>query len=142
LINVDDTALATFICYEIAYPTEILDSVPDGKLIVVISDDSWFGKSIAAAQHLQIAQMRALETGRPLVMGTNDGLTAVVDSFGNIQAIAPRYQSTVLSYEVASMQGSTPWVYAGIYPWGLLLLILLALAYYGSCKSTNKKQTT
>ena len=111
-------------------PTEVLDSLPVGQIMVVISDDSWFGKSFAASQHLQIAQMRALETGRPLVMATNDGLTAVVDAFGNIQALAPPYQTSVLTASVSPHQGSTPWVRSGIYPWALVLFSLLLIAYW------------
>jgi len=129
LIRINTTTLATFICYEIAYPTEVLDSLPAGQVIVVISDDSWFGKSLAARQHLQIAQMRALETGRPLVMATNDGLTAVVDAFGTIQTLAPPYQTAVLSASIIPRQGSTPWVRSGIYPWTVVLFSLLLIAY-------------
>jgi apolipoprotein N-acyltransferase len=130
LIRLDHTLLATFICYEIAYPTEVLDSLPAGQLLVVISDDSWFGKSIAAEQHLEIAQMRALETGRYLVMGTNDGITAIVNARGQVQALAPRYEATVLTGEITPMQGATPWVKTGFYPWAVLLLVLLLFAYW------------
>lgn len=129
LIEANQIPIASFICYEIAYPSEVLDALPAGKLLVVLSDDSWFGKSIAPPQHLQIAQMRALETGRYLLMSTNDGMTAIVDAKGKIQAITPRFQVMVLSGKVQPMTGSTPWVRIGIYPVMILMGLFLLLAW-------------
>lgn len=130
LIQANGIPIAAFICYEIAYANEVLDALPEGKLIVVLSDDSWFGKSIASAQHLQISQMRALETGRYVLMSTNDGITAIIDAFGKIQAIVPRFEETVLTGKVQPMSGSTPWVHMGVYhPVILAMLLFLLLGW-------------
>ena len=54
------------ICYEDAYANEILRALPRATLLVNASNDAWFGDSLAPHQHLEIARMRALETGRYL----------------------------------------------------------------------------
>ena len=113
------------ICYEITFPTEVLKDLPQSQFLVVISDDSWFGRSLAPAQHAQMAQMRALETGRYILMSTNDAITAIIDDKGQIQNFAPPYEEFVLTGHVQAMIGSTPWVKMGIYPLIICLLLLL-----------------
>lgn len=138
LIEANHIPIAAFICYEIAYPSEVIDALPAGKLLVAISDDSWFGKSIAPPQHVQIAQMRALETGRYLLMGTNDGVTAIIDAKGQIVQAAPAFEATVLQAEVQPMSGATPWVRIGIYPVMGMMIILLAFCYWRQKKYLPK----
>jgi apolipoprotein N-acyltransferase len=121
---------SSFICYEIIYPEEVWRAFPQSNFIVVISDDSWFGKSLAPPQHLQMAQMRALETGRPLLMATNNGITAIVNEQGYIVDQAPAFTATVLSGKIYPMTGRTPLI-AGvrfiIIPLMFVLLLLAAL---------------
>ncbi|MCX7125698.1 MAG: apolipoprotein N-acyltransferase, partial [Gammaproteobacteria bacterium] len=59
-LKIDDIRIAPFICYEIAFPNEVLNAAENSNLLVTISDDSWFGKSIALTQQLQMSQMRSL----------------------------------------------------------------------------------
>jgi apolipoprotein N-acyltransferase len=105
-----NTVIAPSICYEIAYPTKILSFLPKAKILVNISDDSWFGKSAASAQQLQIAQMRSLETGRYQLVSTNTGLTAIIKPNGKIQAQAPAFKKFVLTGKIWKMTGATLWV--------------------------------
>ena len=94
---------------------------------VVVSNDAWFGDSLAPHQHLQIAQMRALEAARPLVRATNTGLTAIVDERGRITAQAPAFVETVLDGDVQPRSGVTPYVRFGDGPAaGLAAVLLLA----------------
>lgn len=130
LIQANHIPIAAFICYEIAYPSEVLDALPAGKLLLAISDDSWFGKSIAPPQHVEIAQMRALETGRYLLMGTNDGVTAIINTKGQIVQAAPTFETAVLHGVVQPMSGATPWVRIGIYPVMGMMMILLCFSYW------------
>lgn len=130
LISANGVPVALFICYEVAYPSLALTTLPEAQLLITISDDSWFGKSIAAPQHLQIAQMRALEAGRFMLVATNDGITAIINPFGKIVAKAPQYQTAVLKNSVYAMVGSTPWVRIGMYPVLLSLLILLIFSLF------------
>ncbi len=129
LIMVNHIPIAAFICYEIAYPTEILDMLPMGEFLVVLNDDTWFGRSVASAQHLQIAQMRALETGRYLLMSTNNGITAIINPKGEIQSQAPAFQETVLTGHIQPMSGATPWVSIGIYPVIFMIIVFLILGW-------------
>lgn len=129
LLIANGIPIAMYICYEIAYPNEVLASLPEGQLLITISDDSWFGKSFAAAQHIEIAQMRALETGRYLLMSTNNAITAMINPQGKVTEFAPLYQTYVLTGTVHPMVGSTPWVRIGTYPLLVLLFVFIAVGF-------------
>lgn len=120
--------IAPFICYEIAYPEIVLSRDGNIDLLLTVSNDAWFGHSIAQAQHLQIGQMRALEMGRALLFVSNDGITAVVNALGKVQSAAPQYQSYVLTDEVQTTQGKTPWQRFGMDPILIIIIILLIIA--------------
>ena len=117
--------LGLSICYEDAYPSEIRRALPEASLLINISNDTWFGDSIAPHQHLQIARMRALEAGRYLLRATNTGISAVIDERGKLVAQAPQFVVQVLRSSAQPRQGSTPYVYTG--EWPLLLLLALSL---------------
>ncbi|MDF3054712.1 MAG: lnt [Gammaproteobacteria bacterium] len=129
LITAGNIPIVSSICYEIAYPTSVLKDLPEGQLLVTVSDDSWFGKSLAPAQHFQMARMRALETGRYVLMATNDGITGIINPLGKIQSQAEPFKTVVLTGQVYPYGGRTPWMYTSIYPLLLLLLILLGVAW-------------
>lgn len=120
--------LAPFICYEIAYSRTIRSDMPQANLLMTISNDSWFGHSFAAAQHLQIGQMRSLETGRAQLFASNTGRTAIIDPHGGIIIEADPFTQTMLNGTVQPMQGSTPWIIYGDTPSLLLALVMLLLA--------------
>lgn len=107
-ITANGISIAPFICYEIGYPYLALKTIQNTGIIVVISDDSWFGNSSASAQQLQMAQMRALETGRYVLYSTNTGITAIINPQGKIQSQLPINQQAVLTDTVNIMQGNTP----------------------------------
>ncbi|MEX2488040.1 MAG: apolipoprotein N-acyltransferase, partial [Pseudomonadales bacterium] len=113
--------LSLSICYEVVYPELVRTTVDDPDLLVTISNDTWFGRSIGPEQHLQMAQMRALENGRYMVRGTNNGITAVVDHKGLITARLPRFEQGVLRSEAKILEGKTPYSRWG--SWPLLILV-------------------
>ena len=116
--------VAMNICYEDVFGEEIIRQLPEATLLANVSNDAWFGDSIAPRQHLQISQMRALETGRYMLRATNTGMTAIVDEKGRIIAQAPAFRATALHGTAQGMIGSTPYV-----RWGNgLFLALAALA--------------
>jgi apolipoprotein N-acyltransferase len=81
---------SVFICYEAVFPNEIRRFVLDGaNLLINISNDGWFGRSSAPAQHLQMARVRAVEHRRWLLRDTNNGYTVSVDPYGRIVAKLP-----------------------------------------------------
>ena len=103
--------LAPTICYEIAYPHLAFSQLPEAELMVTISNDGWFGDSLAPDQHLQIARMRALESARPLLRATNTGITVLIGADGEIMQQLPRSTSGILEFEVVPQQGVTPYLY-------------------------------
>ena len=97
----------------------------EATMLANFTNDAWWGDSVASRQHLQIAQMRALETGRPMLRATNTGVTAIIDTSGRIVASAPEFTTTKLSGEVRGYQGSTPYIVVG--NTGFLVLALAML---------------
>ena len=116
------------ICYEIAYPSLTWSNfiMARADLLLTISNDTWFGDSLGPHQHLQIARMRALELGRYLLRGTNNGMTAIIDEQGKVTALAPRFQATVLTGTAEAREGKTP---LGYYGHGIVLLFIGLLAF-------------
>ena len=100
-------------------------------MLANFTNDAWWGDTVASRQHLQIAQMRALETGRPMLRATNTGVTAIIDPAGRIVASAPEFTTTALSGTVRGYRGSTPYIRFGnagvlLLATGMLLIPLLA----------------
>lgn len=117
-----------YICYEVAYPDFVAANAKAAGLLVTISNDGWFGDSIGPLQHLQIARMRALETGRYMIRGTNNGLTAIIDNKGRISASIPQFTRTTLRGEVYTEEGQTPYMETGSWPVLILAAILIVFA--------------
>src|SRR3989338_320474 len=127
-LTVQSIQIAPFICYEITFPSAVLRHAEKSNLLVTVSDDSWFGKSVALAQHLQMAQMRSLETGRPQLFVSNTGITAFILPDGKLSKAAPIDQRIVLTNIVQPMTGKTPlmhWRYYFVDGLMVLMLILL-----------------
>ena len=113
LIRIGQTQIASFLCYEIAYLNLALDRLPQAEVLMTLSDDSWFGDSWAAAQQLQISQIRSLESGREQIVVGNSGFTAIINAQGKIIKKAPRNKVFVLHGKIQPMQGYTPLIYLG-----------------------------
>ncbi len=118
--------LAPTICYEDAYASEQLALARDSTLLVNVTNDAWFGDSTAPHQHLDISRMRSLETGRPMLRATNDGVTALIDHDGALQGSLPQFAPGVLAGSVQPRTGSTPYLRFG--NWPVLMLAFAALA--------------
>ena len=113
--------IAVDICYEDAFGEEIIRALPEATLLVNVSNVAWFGDSLAPHQHLQISQMRALETGRFMLRATNTGMTAIIDHHGNVAAVLPAFTEGALNGSAQGRSGATPYV-----RWGNAPLVLLA----------------
>lgn len=108
--------VATLICYEIVYPSLVRSSASDPDFLLTVSNDTWFGRSIGPHQHLQMARMRAIELGRDLVRGTNNGVTAVVDAQGIVKGALPQFEAAILRQTVDIRTGRTPYAAVGDLP--------------------------
>lgn len=116
--------LTPLICYEIVYPDLARAKGDEHPVLITLSNDAWFGASIGPLQHMQIAQMRALENQRYLLRATNTGITAIVSPNGKIAKKAPQFKQTILQGEVYKMSGSTPFANYG----NLLALLICFIA--------------
>ncbi|NWG86722.1 MAG: apolipoprotein N-acyltransferase [Hydrogenophilaceae bacterium] len=119
--------VAVDICYEDAFGEEIIRALPEATLLVNVSNDAWFGDSFSPWQHLQIAQMRALEAGRPMLRANNTGITAVIDAKGRVSAQLEPFVQGVLHGQSQGHQGLTPYARFGNWP-AVLLATLAVLA--------------
>ncbi len=125
------------VCYEDIFGEEIARvlreaAVPAGVLVNA-SNLAWFGDTIALDQHLQMARMRTLETGRPLIAATNTGTTAVIDAQGHVMARLPALTAGQIEANVQGMTGRTPYITFGNSLVLAVSLVLIALGFaFGS----------
>ena len=119
--------LAPVICYEAAYPGLVRELGAVSQLLVMVSNDAWFGDSVAPHQHLQITRMRAIENSRAIVRATQNGISALIDANGRILERSPQFEIAVVQGEVALREGKTPYQRWGSHWWILLPLAGLAL---------------
>jgi len=78
------TRALPFICYEIIFPALVAVDVASTDIIVNVTNDAWFGDTPGPYQHFRQAQIRAVETGLPLIRAANTGISGVVDQRGRI----------------------------------------------------------
>ena len=141
---VNDTSIAVNICYEDVFGSEIIKRY-DGKvslpnLYVNISNDAWYGKSIAAQQHLQISQARSIETGKMMVRATNTGVTAFIDVDGKILKELPQFVSGILTQTVQGYEGRTPYTFFTNIPIFIISISILLFYFLRSLFHFHKKK--
>jgi len=118
----DGNQLAVAICYEDAYGAEQLYALSAATLLINVSNDAWFGDSIAPHQHLEIARMRALEAGRYVVRATNNGVSAFIGPDGSLLQTGDQFRYVSISHDVIPLSGLTP--YARVGNWPVILFVL------------------
>ncbi|WNJ95797.1 apolipoprotein N-acyltransferase [Vibrio ruber] len=105
------------LCYEIVFNEQIRENITDQTdFLLTLSNDAWFGRSIGPLQHMEIARMRALELGIPLIRSTNNGVTAITDYRGKITYRLPQFEAGVLKATLTPTQGETPYRRLGSWP--------------------------
>ena len=122
--------VSSSICYEVVFGEQIIRDLPEAAMLVNVSNDAWFGRSLAPHQHLEMARMRARETGRPMLRATNTGISAIIDHEGNIVEQSPQFETAVVKGSVIPMQGATPYVLLGNVP--IVVFSLVSLLLCGS----------
>jgi len=121
--------LAINVCYEDAFGEERIAAARESTLLVNVSNDAWFGASLAPWQHLQIGAMRSLEAGRWQLRANNTGITAILDDKGRVRAQLAPFVVGTLHGEARGRTGDTPYLVLGNWPAVLVALGLLALAW-------------
>ena len=112
-LEVAGTRVAVSICYENAFGEEVARQLPAATLLVNASNVAWFGDSLAPAQHLQIARLRAIETGRMHLTATNTGISAAIERDGRVVARLPQFVSGRIEQLASLYEGATPYVRIG-----------------------------
>jgi apolipoprotein N-acyltransferase len=112
LLQAKGLQIAPYICYEVVYPEFAAGLAAQSDLLLTVSNDAWFGRSIGPLQHLQMAQMRALEAGRWMIRATKQ---------------IPQFEQAVLYGDVTPMQGLTP--YLRWRSWPLIAVCMLLLGW-------------
>ncbi|MBV1875083.1 MAG: apolipoprotein N-acyltransferase [Cycloclasticus sp.] len=120
---------ASSICYEDVFQQTSIDGLPEAAYLVNVSNDTWFGDTIAPYQHLQMARMRALESGRFLLRSTNTGITAIVNPAGQITKLAPMFTRTALTGEITPLKGATPFVQGGWWVFLVLTVVMVIVSF-------------
>jgi apolipoprotein N-acyltransferase len=106
-----DLRLGMGVCYEITYPSLVREEVTRGaNLLATISNDSWYGRAGAQAQHFAGAVLRSVETGRFLVRAAITGISGIVDDRGRIRGELSADRAGILFGDVRTAGGATAWV--------------------------------
>ncbi|XBC41136.1 MAG: apolipoprotein N-acyltransferase [Buchnera aphidicola (Nurudea yanoniella)] len=139
-IKVKNFYFSSSICYEIIFGEQIRDNFFfKSDFLLSISNDVWFGKSVQSWQHFQMARMRALELGRPLIHSSNNGITAIVNANGTINSMLPRFQKSILQKCVTSTSGTTPYSKLGNIPIWIITIIFVIYSLIKLKKYNIKK---
>jgi len=120
--------LAVAVCYEDAYGAESLYAFPGADVLINVSNDAWFGDSIAPHQHLQIARMRALEVGRYAVRSTNTGISAFIGPYGDLLKTSEQFEAAILTADIRARKGTT--VYADFGNWPVMFFCFIVLGVF------------
>ncbi|WP_233864495.1 apolipoprotein N-acyltransferase [Paraburkholderia adhaesiva] len=128
---VHNQPVALNICYEDIFGEEVARTVrenPTAPGVLINSTNlGWFGNTIALDQHLQMARMRSLETGRPMLRATNTGVTAAIDARGRVIARLPVFTVESLDVHIEGTTGFTPFMRTGNN--SVIAISLLTLAF-------------
>ena len=123
--QVGDLIIAPSICFEITLGSYVSRIAKDSNVLLTISNDSWFGDSLAPHQNIQIARMRAIENQMYLIRVTNNGITAVVNPYGKVTARLKQFQPGALKTSVIPRKGWTPYQFAGDIPLASFCVLIL-----------------
>ena len=138
--NITVSSLPTFIpsiCYEAIFPNAIINrkETPKAKWILNITDDAWFGRSLEQYQHADLAKVRAVEEGIPMVRVANAGINTVIDGYGRVVSLMPFGEAAILDVKLptdiknvtiySEIANYIDWLIAFI-----TILLLLSVVYY------------
>ena len=126
-INTGNLRISPSICYEIAFDELIRKTAKDSNILLTVSNDTWFGRSIGPIQHLEIAQNRALEHKKPLIRSTNSGISAIISRNGQIIEKQEYFEEKSIKGTVILYSGNTIYSKFGNWPLKIILVIYLSL---------------
>lgn len=125
-INTTVARLGPLICFESSQPEAAREQVRQGaQVLLVATNDAWFGTTAAGRQHLAFCALRAAENGRYVLRAATTGVTACFDDSGRLVAQAPVGGQATLPANVRLRSGLTPYAKYGDWPVWLALAMLL-----------------
>lgn len=130
------------VCYEDAFGQEVIRQLPAAHVLVNVSEEAWFGDSLAPHQRMQMAQMRALESARFMLRAANTGPSGVIDPHGRVRARTPQFERYVLTAEIQPLTGSSPYVRLGNWPVvtaAAVLVLLLAWPRFRRVREADRR---
>ena len=139
VVHAAGEVIGVSICYEDVFGEEVMLALPEATILVNLSNDAWFGDSVAPHQHLQMARMRALETGRYMLRSTNTGVSAIINEKGVITASSPQFIPHVTSDTIKTFEGLTPYARFGNWPViiAAFLVLLITFVRFRKLSETN-----
>ncbi|WP_411746525.1 apolipoprotein N-acyltransferase [Reinekea sp.] len=131
-LNGEPFFLAPVICYEAAYPNIVRKLAKNAQILTVVSNDAWFGDSIAPHQHLQITRMRAIENGRDMARATQNGISALINARGELVNFAEQFTEAQVVGALTLRNGLTPFqrLHSSIIPILATIILLIMLISY------------
>lgn len=131
IFDIAGVAVANLICFESAF-TEIARAYADdgAQMLMVSTNNRSFRRSANSAQHVGIGQMRAAETGRPLIHAAISGKSAFIDHEGRVLETTSLFEEATLERTVEGRTGSTPYGTLGDWILALSALILVGAALH------------
>lgn len=128
-LSLSDTipSVGPLICYEAIFPTAIIDKTNRPGWLLNITNDAWFGMSSAPYQHLQMARMRTIEQGIPLIRAANTGISAIIDAYGHINAMLPLGEAGVLEGTLPSALSPTLYYHYGNY---IIIIVISVIGLF------------
>lgn len=125
-------SLGAVICYESVFPSLCRDSVCDGaEILLVATNDSWFGKSGALRHHLAASRIRAIENNVPVIRAANTGISALINPDGSFEKTLGADVRGYIAAELYTGKGKTLYTHIG----DVILLVCLAITAFYPVKS-------
>mmetsp|Transcript_28374 Transcript_28374/g.52942 ORF Transcript_28374/g.52942 Transcript_28374/m.52942 type:complete len:502 (-) Transcript_28374:1286-2791(-) len=116
------------ICYEAVFPQDVRAAPERPAFILHLTNDAWFGNFSGPYQHLVQAQMRAIESGLPVLRAANTGISAVIDSQGRVLDALPLNTEGFLDVALPEASPKTLYAKGGDLPLVLVVVLLLLIA--------------
>ncbi len=132
-LKIGDTEIGDTICYDIAYDGVTRRAVQGGaQMIVVQTSNAAFTNTSQPEQQWDISRLRAIETGRWVVVPSTNGISGVVDPQGRSVERAPMHEPATVSADVTLASGKTPALVIGAPLEYLLVVLGLGAWWFGT----------
>jgi len=139
IFDVAGHTIGNVICFESAFGPEYRDTVRAGaELMVVQTNNRSYRRSQNSEQHVALSQMRAVETGRPVLHSAISGITAVIDADGDILETTGLFDVAAVEGSVTTTTGDTPYVRFGDWVPALTLIVTLGAFGFGFVRARRR----